>query len=87
MNVRLNVSSVPLPAYLEINPRTAILNRRTEVIADLLDLLNDHLSSSKMSSITWIIIWLIVAACFVGVGEIAAKAFKLAPKTGTNREL
>lgn len=62
--------------YLEINPRTSILNKRTEVIADLLDLLNDHLSSSKMSNITWIIIWLIVVACIVAIAEIAVKFFK-----------
>jgi len=56
------------------------------VIADLLDLLNDHLSSSKMSVITWIIIWLIVVACVVAVAEIAVKVYKLAPKEGLKSE-
>ncbi|KAI9022493.1 hypothetical protein DFJ74DRAFT_669654 [Hyaloraphidium curvatum] len=72
--------------YLEINPRTTILNKRTEVIADLLDLLNDHLSSSKMSSITWIIIYLIIVACIVAVAEIAVKASKLAPRQAPRLE-
>ncbi|KIJ28176.1 hypothetical protein M422DRAFT_76855 [Sphaerobolus stellatus SS14] len=59
--------------YLEIGPRVNVLNERLSVANDLLDLIHDHVNSGKMDRITWIIIWLIVVACVVELGEVLAR--------------
>ncbi|CAG8579506.1 10891_t:CDS:2 [Paraglomus occultum] len=64
-------------AYLEISQRTKILNERVNVISDLLDMLRKDIGVSNMRRITWIIIWLIVVAVFVAIGEIATKMLYL----------
>ncbi|CAG8535496.1 715_t:CDS:2 [Scutellospora calospora] len=61
-------------AYLEISQRATLLNDRCKVISDLLDMLREDVGSYNMTRITWIIIWLIVVAVFVAIGEIAVKA-------------
>ncbi|KAF0453056.1 DUF155-domain-containing protein [Gigaspora margarita] len=61
-------------AYLEISQRANLLNDRCNVISDLLDMLREDVGSYNMTRITWIIIWLIVVAVFVAIGEIAVKA-------------
>ncbi|CAA91510.3 YagE family protein-like protein [Schizosaccharomyces pombe] len=45
--------------YLEIGPRTNVLNRRCKVIFDMLDIFGKSSADRKMNSITWIIIILI----------------------------
>ena len=59
--------------YLEIDQRAQTLNERLAVANDLLEIIHEHLNNNAMSKITWIIIALIVAACFVAVGEISAR--------------
>ncbi|KAF8524394.1 hypothetical protein BU17DRAFT_42891 [Hysterangium stoloniferum] len=59
--------------YLEIGPRVTVLNERLSVANDLLDLIHDHVNSGAMHRITWIIIWLIVVACLVELGEVLAR--------------
>jgi len=51
--------------YMEIGPRVHVLNEKLAVVGDLLDAIHDHLNNNAMERITWIIIWLIVAACLV----------------------
>lgn len=59
--------------YMEISPRVQVLNEKLMVASDLLDLIHNHLNGSAMERMTWIIIWLIVAACLVEFGEVIAR--------------
>ncbi|WFD27824.1 Sad1-interacting factor 3 [Malassezia nana] len=59
--------------YLEMDDRIQTLNERLTIANELLDIIHEHLSNAAMSKITWIIIVLIVVACFVAVGEISAR--------------
>ncbi|RHZ77926.1 hypothetical protein Glove_168g235 [Diversispora epigaea] len=62
-------------AYLEISQRTKVLNERCSVISDMLDMLREDVGNTNMTKITWIIIWLIVLAVLVAIGEIAVKLY------------
>ncbi|EKM58047.1 uncharacterized protein PHACADRAFT_139625 [Phanerochaete carnosa HHB-10118-sp] len=59
--------------YMEISVRVGVLNEKLAVAEDLLGAIHDHLNNNAMDRITWIIIWLIVAACLVEVGEVIAR--------------
>ncbi|CAA7267253.1 unnamed protein product [Cyclocybe aegerita] len=59
--------------YMEIKPRVQVLNEKLGVVSDFLDAIHDHLNSNAMERITWIIIWLIVVACLVELGEVIAR--------------
>ncbi|KAF8637937.1 hypothetical protein AX17_002558 [Amanita inopinata Kibby_2008] len=59
--------------YMEIKPRVQVLNEKLAVASDFLDAIHDHLNNSAMERITWIVIWLIVVAILVELGEIIAR--------------
>ncbi|KAG7095487.1 hypothetical protein E1B28_006226 [Marasmius oreades] len=59
--------------YMEIGPRVQVLNEKLVMASDFLDAIHDHLNNSAMERITWIIIWLIVVACLVELGEVIAR--------------
>ncbi|KDQ58708.1 hypothetical protein JAAARDRAFT_176772 [Jaapia argillacea MUCL 33604] len=59
--------------YMELGGRVGVLNEKLGVASDLLDAIHDHLNNSAMERITWIIIWLIVVACLVELGEVIAR--------------
>ncbi|KDQ07418.1 hypothetical protein BOTBODRAFT_38823 [Botryobasidium botryosum FD-172 SS1] len=59
--------------YFEINERVQVLNDKLTVCSDLLDIIHEHLNNGAMIRITWIIIWLIVVACLVELGEVLAR--------------
>ncbi|KAI0642682.1 DUF155-domain-containing protein [Trametes meyenii] len=59
--------------YMEIGPRVQVLNEKIAVTEDLLSAIHDHLNTNAMDRITWIIIWLIVVACLVELGEVIAR--------------
>lgn len=59
--------------YMEIGPRVQVLNEKLAVAEDLLGAIHDHLNNNAMERITWIIIWLIVVACVVEMGEVVAR--------------
>ncbi|KAI0356067.1 DUF155-domain-containing protein [Trametes cingulata] len=59
--------------YMEIGPRVQVLNEKIAVAEDLLSAIHDHLNNNAMDRITWIIIWLIVVACLVELGEVIAR--------------
>ncbi|KAI1816828.1 hypothetical protein GGS20DRAFT_145485 [Poronia punctata] len=61
---------VAIRDYLEIDPRTKVLNERCRVFLDLAEILSDSVNDSKMSSITWIIIILIIISILVTVTEV-----------------
>lgn len=56
--------------YLEMDIRVEVLNKRLDMIKELLDLLRFHVERSEMTNLDWIIIILIVVYCFVEVGGI-----------------
>ncbi|KAI0266063.1 hypothetical protein BC834DRAFT_1032727 [Gloeopeniophorella convolvens] len=60
-------------AYFEIGERVEGLSERIGGASELLDVIHEHLNNSAMERITWIIIWLIVVAILVELGEIIAR--------------
>jgi len=69
--------------YMEIKPRAQVLNEKLGVASDFLDAIHDHLNNSAMERITFIIIWLIVIACLVELGEVLARVIFHEAKGGT----
>ncbi|KAJ7591035.1 DUF155-domain-containing protein [Mycena floridula] len=59
--------------YMEIEDRVQALNEKLAIASDFLDAIHDHLNNSAMERITYIIIWLIVAAVLVELGELVAR--------------
>jgi hypothetical protein len=59
--------------YLEITPRIKVLNERCRVFLDLAEILSDSIADTKMSTITWIIIVLIVISIAVTVSEVGIR--------------
>lgn len=60
--------------YLEIGQRVELLNQRTAVISDLLDMLKEHLTSSHGEQLEWIVIILIFFEIVIGVITICLDA-------------
>lgn len=52
------------------------MNSRADVLADLLSMLSDHLNSSEMTYITWIVIILIMLAVIVASAEVVVKVLR-----------
>ena len=53
--------------YLEINQRVEVLNQRTSVLSDLLDMLKDHQNSRHGEQLEWIVIILIAFEIVIGI--------------------
>jgi len=70
--------------YFEIDSRVEVLNQKLGVTSELLDIIHDHLNNGAMIRITWIIIWLIVAACLVELGEVLARLVVGAARSKTH---
>ncbi|KAI2640959.1 hypothetical protein GGS21DRAFT_351102 [Xylaria nigripes] len=64
---------VAIRDYLEIDPRTKVLNERCQVFLDLAEILSDSVADAKMSAITWIIIVLIIVSILVTVTEVVLR--------------
>ncbi|KAI1740393.1 hypothetical protein F4680DRAFT_117954 [Xylaria scruposa] len=75
---------VAIRDYLEIDPRTKVLNERCRVFLDLAEILSDSVADSKMSAITWIIIILIVVSILVTVTEVGLRFTILSKERGNN---
>jgi Uncharacterised ACR, YagE family COG1723 len=71
--------------YLEITPRIKVLNERCRVFLDLAEILSDSIADTKMSTITWIIIILIVISIGVTVGEVILRFALLEKEKGKGR--
>ncbi|KAF7356861.1 DUF155 domain-containing protein [Mycena venus] len=71
--------------YMEIKGRVQVLNEKLAVASDFLDAIHDHLNNFAMERITWIIIWLIVAAILVELGEVIARLIVHATMGGGDR--
>ncbi|KAJ7918764.1 hypothetical protein B0H13DRAFT_1991612 [Mycena leptocephala] len=72
--------------YMEIKGRVQVLNEKLAVASDFLDAIHDHLNNFAMERITWIIIWLIVAAILVELGEVIARLIVHATMAGGSAE-
>jgi hypothetical protein len=75
---------VAIREYLEIGPRIKVLNERCRVFLDLYEILSDSVADSKMSSITWIIIVLIVVSILITVTEVSLRFGILEKSKGSN---
>ncbi|KAJ2990928.1 hypothetical protein NUW58_g2718 [Xylaria curta] len=75
---------VAIRDYLEIDPRTKVLNERCRVFLDLAEILSDSVADSKMSAITWIIIILIIVSILVTVTEVILRFTILSKERGNN---
>ncbi|KAF2968304.1 hypothetical protein GQX73_g5258 [Xylaria multiplex] len=75
---------VAIRDYLEIDPRTKVLNERCRVFLDLAEILSDSVADSKMSAITWIIIILIIVSILVTVTEVVLRFTILSKERGNN---
>jgi len=73
--------------YMEIKPRAQVLNEKLGVASDFLDAIHDHLNNSAMERITFIIIWLIVIACLVELGEVLARVIFHQAKGGAGMKV
>ncbi|EPQ61666.1 Cytosolic protein [Blumeria graminis f. sp. tritici 96224] len=63
--------------YLEIAPRIKVLNERCKVFLELAEILSNSIADTKMSTITWIIIVLIIISIAVTVTEVALRSMIL----------
>ncbi|KAH7098362.1 DUF155-domain-containing protein [Auriculariales sp. MPI-PUGE-AT-0066] len=68
--------------YFEVDKRVETINEKLKVASDLLDIIHEHLNNGAMERITWIIIWLIVAACLVEFTEVLARLIVDARRSG-----
>ncbi|KAI0535803.1 hypothetical protein GGR58DRAFT_424808 [Xylaria digitata] len=75
---------VAIRDYLEIDPRTKVLNERCRVFLDLAEILSDSVADSKMSAITWIIIILIIVSILVTVTEVVLRFTILSKERGNS---
>ncbi len=57
--------------YLELDPRVEVLNTRFEVLQQMLDMLRDHQNNEHSARLEWIVIWLIVVECLIGLLDLA----------------
>jgi uncharacterized Rmd1/YagE family protein len=63
--------------YFEISQRAALLNKRVEVVSDLLTMLSDHKASDDNTQITWIVIALVAGCVVVAFFEVWMKLVRL----------
>ncbi|DAZ97699.1 TPA: hypothetical protein N0F65_009598 [Lagenidium giganteum] len=53
--------------YLDVANRVKILNKRLDILRELVDVLNQELTRKHGTKLEWIIIWLLVAEIFIAV--------------------
>jgi uncharacterized Rmd1/YagE family protein len=56
--------------YLEMTSRVDVLNKRMDMIKDLLDMLQRQVEHSELMRLDWMIIWLIIIFCSLEVGAL-----------------
>ncbi|KAJ3726688.1 DUF155-domain-containing protein [Lentinula raphanica] len=71
--------------YMEISGRVQVLNEKLGMASDFLEAIHDHLNNSAMERITWIVIWLIVVAILVELGEVIARLVVHATTVGGSK--
>ncbi|KAJ4000731.1 DUF155-domain-containing protein [Lentinula boryana] len=76
---------VAVREYMEISGRVQVLNEKLGMASDFLEAIHDHLNNSAMERITWIVIWLIVVAILVELGEVIARLVVHATTVGGSK--
>ena len=58
--------------YLEMSGRVEVLNKRLDMLKELLDVLQQQMENAHASKLEWIVIWLIVIEVIVELVAIAS---------------
>lgn len=61
-----------LRLYLEMSGRVEVLNKRLDMLKELLDVLQQQQENAHASKLEWIVIWLIVIEVIVELVAIAS---------------
>jgi uncharacterized Rmd1/YagE family protein len=62
--------------HVEVENRVEVLNKRMEVLSELLSILQEEKSESHSSRLEWIVIWLIIMEVIIGAVEIFVSLWK-----------
>jgi uncharacterized Rmd1/YagE family protein len=61
-------------SYLEMDPRTEVLNKRLDMLRELLDVLQQQMENAHSVKLEWIVIWLIVIEVLLQVIAIGGES-------------
>jgi uncharacterized Rmd1/YagE family protein len=56
-----------IAAYLEVGDRLVVINKRLDMLRELLDMLQQQMESDHINNLDWIIIWLLALEVFIQV--------------------
>jgi len=62
--------------YLEMSARTEVLNKRLDMLRELLDVLQQQMENSHAVKLEWIVIWLIIIEVVLQIMVIGIDSFK-----------
>jgi uncharacterized Rmd1/YagE family protein len=65
--------------YLEMSGRTEVLNKRLDMLRELLDVLQQQMENAHAVKLEWIVIWLIVIEVVLQVFAIGGQSVGLWP--------
>ena len=65
--------------YLEMSGRTEVLNKRLDMLRELLDVLQQQMENAHAVKLEWIVIWLIVIEVVLQVFAIGGQSIGLWP--------
>ena len=65
--------------YLEMSGRTEVLNKRLDMLRELLDVLQQQMENAHSVKLEWIVIWLIVIEVVLQVLAIGGQSIGLWP--------
>jgi uncharacterized Rmd1/YagE family protein len=65
--------------YLEMSGRTEVLNKRLDMLRELLDVLQQQMENAHSVKLEWIVIWLIVIEVVLQVFAIGGQSIGLWP--------
>ena len=63
--------------YLEMSQRTEVLNKRLDMLRELLDVLQQQMENAHAVKLEWIVIWLIVVEVVLQVLAVGGGYFGL----------
>jgi uncharacterized Rmd1/YagE family protein len=61
-------------SYLEMEARTEVLNKRLDMLRELLDVLQQQMENAHAVKLEWIVIWLIVIEVILQLIAVANEA-------------
>lgn len=60
--------------YLEMQERTAVLNKRLDMLRELLEMIQQQMENDHAAKLEWIVIWLILIEVALEVISMTARA-------------